>query len=149
MEHRISNVNEPQWKLALIKECGSCHSDKMDTYKKTYHGKVAQLGYTTVAKCSDCHGSHNILPPSDRNSAISSENILTTCRQCHPQATAGFAKFYAHPEEKDRVKYPVLFYIYLFMTLLLIGTFSFFFTHTFLWAYRALKEKFQAGKGGG
>ncbi len=27
MEHRISNVNEPQWKLALIKECGSCHSD--------------------------------------------------------------------------------------------------------------------------
>jgi len=141
MEHGISNVNDPQWKLSLIKECGSCHSAMMDTYKKTYHGKVTELGYTTVAKCSDCHGSHNILPPSDRDSTLSKENILTTCRKCHTKATAGFTKFYAHPEESNKVKYPIIYYVYLSMTLLLIGVFTFFFTHTFLWAYRALMEK--------
>ncbi len=149
MEHRIPDVNAPQWKLSLIKECGSCHSAEMDTYRKTYHGKVTKLGYTSVAKCSDCHGSHNILPPSDRNSTISRENILMTCRQCHTDATARFTKFYAHPEERNKVKYPVLYYTYLFMNLLLAGVFAFFFTHTILWAYRSLKEKMQAGKGGG
>ncbi|MGD0280969.1 MAG: cytochrome c3 family protein [Dissulfurispiraceae bacterium] len=149
MEHRIPDINKPQWKLTLIKECGSCHPDKMDTYRKTYHGKVTKLGYTTVAKCSDCHGSHNILPPSDNNSTISGQNILTTCRKCHTKATPSFTKFYAHPDEGNRVKYPLLYYTYLFMTLLLVGTFSFFFSHTFLWAYRSLKEKIQAGKGGG
>ena len=40
-----------------------------------------------------------------------------------------------------------LYYTYLFMTLLLIGVFTFFLTHTFLWAYRALKERIQK-KGG-
>lgn len=148
MEHRILDVNNPKWKLALINECGSCHSAEMDSYKKTYHGKVTKLGYTTVAKCSDCHGSHNVLSPSDSNSTISKENIVVTCRRCHQKATASFAKFYAHPDESNRAKYPVLYYIYKFMTLLLIGVFTFFFTHTILWAYRSLREKMQSGKGG-
>ncbi|MBF0559316.1 MAG: hypothetical protein HQL08_11110 [Nitrospirae bacterium] len=148
MEHRISNVNEPQWKLALINECGSCHSTEMDTYKKTYHGKVTKLGYSTVAKCSDCHGSHNILPVFYKESMIATENIQATCKNCHKNATASFAKFYAHPEESNRAKYPILYYTYKFMTLLLIGVFTFFLTHTILWAYRALREKMQSGKGG-
>jgi hypothetical protein len=42
----------------------------------------------------------------------------------------------------------VLFYTYLFMTALLIGVFAFFFLHTFLWAFRALKERLEK-KGGG
>jgi hypothetical protein len=40
-----------------------------------------------------------------------------------------------------------MFYTYLFMTTLLIGVFAFFFTHTFLWAYRSLKERMNK-KGG-
>lgn len=148
MEHRISDVNEPQWKLSLINECGSCHAAEMETYHKTYHGKVTELGYATAAKCSDCHGSHGILPPRDKASSISQENILATCRRCHQKATESFTKFYAHPEEGNRAKYPVLFYTYKFMTLLLIGVFTFFFLHTILWAYRSLREKIRAGKGG-
>jgi len=41
----------------------------------------------------------------------------------------------------------VLYYTFLFMTILLLGTFAFFFTHTFLWAYRSLKERMNK-KGG-
>jgi hypothetical protein len=141
LEHRIPNVENPRWKLALIKECGTCHAEQLDSYQKTYHGQVTELGYTTIAKCVDCHGYHNILPPPDKGSTLSREHILATCRKCHPKATLGFTEFYAHPEETNRAKYPVLFYTYLFMTILLIGVFSFFFTHTILWAFRTLKER--------
>ncbi|MEK6693186.1 MAG: hypothetical protein AABY44_07145 [Nitrospirota bacterium] len=141
MEHKIPGVEEEGWKLSLIKECGNCHSAELDTYRRTFHGKVTKLGYITVAKCSDCHGSHNILPVSDRDSTLSGERILDTCMKCHPKATVGFTKYFAHAEEHNRAKYPLLYYTYLFMTLLLLGVFAFFFTHTALWAYRSLMER--------
>jgi len=147
MEHRIPSASEAKWKLSLVSKCGACHPEEMDTYHKTYHGKVTRLGYTTIAMCWDCHGSHDILPQNDPASTLSSKNLLSTCAKCHPGATKSFTKFYAHAEETNRAKYPVLYYTFLFMTLLLIGTFAFFLTHTFLWAYRALKERIQK-KGG-
>jgi hypothetical protein len=147
LEHHIPKTTEEQWKLALIQKCGVCHAEEMNTYRKTYHGKVTELGYTTIAKCWDCHGAHNILPPADPNSTLSQKNILSTCRKCHPKATAGFTKFYAHAEESNRAKYPIMYYTYIFMTTLLISVFAFFLTHTFLWAYRSLKERMQK-KGG-
>ncbi len=147
MEHMTPPTASNAWQLALIKQCGNCHSEEIKTYRKTYHGKVTELGYVTVAKCSDCHGSHDILMINDPDSTLSQKNILKTCQKCHPTATPGFTKFYAHAEEKDRAKYPVLYYTFLFMTILLLGTFAFFFTHTFLWAYRSLKERMNK-KGG-
>lgn len=143
MEHRIPSASEPKWKLSLIDKCGTCHPKEMNTYHKTYHGKVTRLGYTTIAMCWDCHGSHDILPRKDPASTLSSVKLVITCSKCHSGATESFTKFYAHAEETNRIKYPVLYYTYLFMTLLLIVTFAFFLTHTFLWAYRALKERIQ------
>jgi hypothetical protein len=147
LEHLTPPTSSARWQLSLIRQCGTCHPKQMSTYHETYHGKVTELGYATVAKCSDCHGSHAIVAVSDPASPLSPHNILTTCRKCHPAATAGFTKFYAHPDEHDRAKYPVLYYTFLFMTMLLIGVFVFFLTHTFLWAYRSLKERMH-GKGG-
>ena len=146
-EHLIPPTGDKTWMLSLVKQCGSCHQEQMKTYRKTYHGKVTQLGYATMAKCSDCHGSHGIARVTEKTSLLSDQNILSTCRKCHPKATQGFTKFYAHAEETNREKYPVMFYTFLFMTTLLIGTFAFFFTHTFLWAYRSLKERL--GRKGG
>jgi hypothetical protein len=142
MEHRIPNASDAKWMLSLVDKCGTCHPLEMNTYHKTYHGKVTRLGYTTIAMCWDCHGSHDILPQNDPASSLSSLNLVMTCTKCHPGATESFTKFYAHAEETNRAKYPILYY-----TLLLIGTFAFFLTHTFLWAYRALKERIQK-KGG-
>jgi hypothetical protein len=143
LEHLIPPAKDAQWMLSLIRQCGNCHTEQMATYRKTYHGKVTRLGYTTMAKCSDCHGSHTIARLTDTASLLSEQNILATCRKCHPHATTGFAKFYAHPDETNRAKYPIMYYTYLFMTALLLGVFAFFFTHTFLWAYRSLKERMQ------
>lgn len=147
LEHQVPVTGNPAWKLALIRECGMCHAKEFDTYRKTFHGKVTRLGYETMAKCSDCHGSHAILAVADEASMLSPKNRLATCRACHPNATEGFTKYYAHAEELDRERYPELYYTYAFMTALLIGVFTFFFAHTFLWAYRAMKEKI-ARKGG-
>jgi len=141
LEHRVPGTGDPEWKLTLIRECGACHAKELNTYRKTFHGKVTRLGYETMAKCSDCHGSHTILPVADERSMLSPGNKLATCRSCHPNATENFTRYYAHAEETDREKYPVLFWTFTFMTTLLIGVFSFFFLHTFLWAFRSLKEK--------
>jgi len=146
-EHLAPPTGDQQWMLSLIKQCGNCHAEQIKTYRKTYHGKVTQLGYATMAKCSDCHGSHTIARVTDKASMLSEQNILGTCKKCHSKATAGFTKYYAHAEETNREKYPIMFYTFVFMTALLIGTFAFFFTHTFLWAYRSLKER-MSKKGG-
>ncbi len=147
LEHMTPPTASNEWQLSLIKQCGYCHPEEIKTYRETYHGQVSELGYTTVAKCSDCHGSHNIQLVDSPDSTLSPKNILQTCRKCHPAATSGFTKFYAHPDARNRTKYPVLYYTFLFMTVLLLGTFSFFLTHTFLWAFRALKER-MSKKGG-
>jgi hypothetical protein len=147
LEHLTPDTGDDQWKLALIKECGTCHAEQMKSYRKTYHGKVTALGYATMAKCSDCHGSHDILRIDNPESTLSQTNILKTCRKCHPAATAGFTKFYAHAEESNRTKYPVLYYTFIFMTALLISVFTFFLIHTFLWAYRSLRERMQRKEG--
>ncbi len=146
-EHFNPSTRDEQWKLNLIRTCGNCHGNEIETYRKTYHGKVTQLGYTTMAKCSDCHGYHTIQQVKAAGSQLSEQNILATCQKCHPAATTGFTKFYAHPQEHNRNKYPLIYYPLVFMTLLLIGVFAFFFTHTLLWIYRALRERLQKKKG--
>jgi len=141
MEHLTPHVEQDRWKLALIRECGTCHPREIETYRKTYHGKVTRLGYVTAAKCSDCHGSHIVLPKSDAGSTLSSHSLIYTCRACHPKATDRFTEFYAHADEKNRMKYPVLYTVFIFMTILLIGVFTFFLLHSTLWAYRSLSER--------
>jgi nitrate/TMAO reductase-like tetraheme cytochrome c subunit len=142
-EHLIPEPGERKWKLWLISECGSCHRKQLDTYHDTYHGRVTELGFTTVAKCSDCHGAHDILAPNNPNSTLSKVKILSTCRKCHPRATENFTKYYAHPDKHNRKKYPQLYYTNLFMVILLTGVFCFFIPHTLLWAHRSLKERIE------
>lgn len=148
MEHFVSPVETDIWKLALIKECGICHTRVLDSYRETYHGKVTQLKYTTAAKCTDCHGAHKILPKNDEASTLSELYIVSTCSKCHAGATMRFTQFYAHAEEHNRAKYPLLFYTNLFMTILLITVFTLFFLHTFLWFYRSIKEQEKRKRGG-
>ena len=50
-----------------------------------------------VAACYDCHGHHDVQPPSNPASHLSSANILATCQQCHPGATAGFTSYNPTP----------------------------------------------------
>jgi hypothetical protein len=120
-------------------QCGRCHEDIAETYFDTYHGKVSQLGYTKTAKCYDCHGAHDILPPSNPKSHLSHGNVVETCQKCHPSANRQFAGYLSHATHHDPDKYPYLYWAFWGMTSLLIITFLLGGTHTILWLPRALQ----------
>jgi nitrate/TMAO reductase-like tetraheme cytochrome c subunit len=146
--HQIRRVEAAPWQLEAIRECGTCHEESLKTYRDTFHGKVTALGFTRVAKCSDCHGAHTILPPTDPRSTVSPERIVATCQQCHPQANAQFAQFRPHADYHNKARFPALYYTYLFMTVLLVGVFSVFGLHTLLWLPRSLIERLRRGRSG-
>ncbi|MEE8418109.1 MAG: cytochrome C, partial [candidate division Zixibacteria bacterium] len=139
--HTISRTDQEGFKLNIINQCGRCHMDVTESYFETFHGKVSKLGYTAAAKCNDCHGAHNILPTWEPESSLSRRNIVETCAQCHGGSHRQFAGYLTHATHHDRDKYPILFYTFWFMTILLVGTFTVFGIHTILWLPRSLKER--------
>ncbi len=147
--HQIQRVERAPWQLDVIRECGTCHRESLRTYRDTFHGKVTGLGFTRVAKCADCHGSHAIFPVSDPRSTVSATNIVATCRQCHPAATLAFAQFHPHADPESKARFPKLYYASVLMTGLLLGTFAFFGLHTLLWLPRSIVERLRRRRAGG
>ncbi len=133
--------------------CMKCHADEemmarngvmnvaVDTYLESYHGKNFHLGYPEkVAGCADCHTAHQVLPQADENSSINPANRVETCGKCHENSTALFVKYYAHGDMTDKDNYPILFFTYVAMTILLVGTFGAFWLHSLLWMFRGFVE---------
>jgi len=135
--HDIQRADVTSWRLSVIRECGTCHADKIKTYRDTFHGQVTSLGFVRVAMCSDCHGAHAIFPKTDTRSSVANGHLLETCRTCHPTATAGFAEYDPHADKTNAARNPVLYYAAVFMKWLLIGVFGFFGLHTTLWLPRS------------
>ena len=81
--HSIERTDLAGFRLRMMDQCGRCHEAITESYFETYHGKVNRLGGMKTAKCSDCHGAHDILPVSDTRSRLSRANIVKTCGQCH------------------------------------------------------------------
>jgi len=75
--------------------CGRCHGQKFlmesngesaqafISYQESVHGRAVGKGSTKAAVCTDCHGSHEILPANDAKSPISKFNVPATCGKCH------------------------------------------------------------------
>jgi hypothetical protein len=139
--HFIRRTDTDRFKIEITGTCGRCHEGIAEAYFDTYHGKIIRLGYTETAKCHDCHGAHNILPPTDPKSKLSRQNIVSTCRACHPGATQRFAGYLSHANHNDPKKYPFLFWTFWGMTGLVIGVFVVSGIHTLLWLPRALKMR--------
>ncbi|MFG0284711.1 MAG: cytochrome b/b6 domain-containing protein, partial [Phycisphaerales bacterium JB039] len=150
--HEIIQPDEVAFKLASGERCGACHEDRIKHYQETFHGKALALGLSNVAACFDCHGHHDIVPIDDPSSRLAGDAKLETCRQCHPSAGPMFTGYIAHANHLDRELYPVLYWTFVAMTALVIGTFIFFGMHTILWFVRSLmlyvrdREKFRAIK---
>jgi formate dehydrogenase gamma subunit len=83
-------------KKNLPDTCASCHSNQqflsrhkipfahpVELYKQSVHGRAVVDGDGAAATCSDCHGSHGILPSRDPRSKVNHWNIPQTCGQCH------------------------------------------------------------------
>jgi len=139
--HLVSEIDETKFMSQITYQCGECHKNVTETYFETYHGKVYRLGYMDAAKCSDCHEAHYVLKVDNPNSAVGKNNILATCRKCHPAANEQFTGYLTHATHNDKENHPELYYVYWAMTGLLLSVFAFFGLHTLLWLPRSLKER--------
>jgi cytochrome b subunit of formate dehydrogenase len=82
--------------------CGRCHGQKFlvekngesaqtfVSYQESVHGLATEKGSTKAAVCTDCHGSHEILPANDEKSPIYKFNVPATCGKCHTQVEQTF-----------------------------------------------------------
>lgn len=61
--------------------CGDCHEDEANTYK--WHGRLKVPTGEDVPTCSSCHGKHDILPSSEKESRVNPLNLPRTCGTCH------------------------------------------------------------------
>ncbi len=134
--HEISRTDQGDFRLMMMNQCGRCHEEESKTFFDTFHGKVSRLGDAGVAKCYDCHGTHNIHPVDDPRSTLSRRNIVETCAECHPGANRRFTGYLTHATHHDPHKYPFLFWTFWGMTALLVGTLTFASFHTLAWLYR-------------
>ena len=141
--HEITRADQPAWQLSVIPQCGKCHEELMETYFETYHGKVSRLGFI-AATCADCHTPHNMRPVNDTLSSIYPENRVQTCGRCHAHANTNFTKYEPHGDPKNRAKYPLMFFTWLGMTLLLVGTMGFFLLHSALWFMRSMINRMRS-----
>ncbi|MFB3826804.1 MAG: hypothetical protein ACE15B_08540 [Bryobacteraceae bacterium] len=139
--HSIQRTDLTNFRLHIMDQCGRCHREISESYFDTFHGKVSKLGYTTTAKCYDCHGSHDILPVNNPRSRLSRANIVTTCGRCHTSSHRQFAGYLTHATHHDPSKYPFLFWTFWGMTALLVGTLFVSGVHTLLWLPRSLQYR--------
>ncbi|NQT37483.1 MAG: cytochrome c3 family protein [Planctomycetes bacterium] len=136
--HDLPDPRSQSFRLRLGDRCGGCHDDVSRGFAQSLHGALDDLGYGPAAKCSDCHGAHDIPPIDDASSPVlRGQNRLETCQKCHPYAVANFCDFRPHADHGNAEDHPLLYWVYLAMEALIYSVFAFFGLHTILWFIRS------------
>jgi hypothetical protein len=139
--HAIQRADSPEWRLSVTAECGTCHANVVDSFRRTFHGKVTELGFTRVAACADCHGAHDILPASNSASTVSRGHLVGTCGKCHTGANERFVQYDPHPDPANYRRSAALWWANRFYWVLIPGCFAFFGLHSALWFWRSKRER--------
>jgi hypothetical protein len=91
------------------------------TYISDFHGTTTDLlaeqsplAWTKQPVCTDCHGIHNISRTDDPNSTVIRENLVKTCRQCHPDASDNFSSAWLSHYEPSIKRAPLVFLVSVF-----------------------------------
>jgi predicted CXXCH cytochrome family protein len=143
--HRSHDIADPRTGSMRVRTpdlCGSCHTNErimskyklstkvVQTYLSDFHGvtvrfqKGEQGKNPVVAVCTDCHGVHDITRVKSPDSKVLKENLLTTCRKCHPDAKADFPASWMSHYEPSLEKAPLVYLVklfYLFVIPFMIG----------------------------
>ena len=153
--HSITRTDTPAFMLDVVNECGQCHNQSSpnsqhkaslyETYRRSFHGQATSLGMSRAAKCSDCHGAHDIQRIMDPQSRLNPEKRAEVCRKCHPDATASFAAFQPHADHRDGKRYPLLHAVWLYFVVMMSFAFGFFGLHCLLWYVRSIINRIKNG----
>ncbi len=152
-EHKIEDLRKASPIKISEQICSKCHAsekistkyrlppDRVKTFMESYHGLASQYGSTRAANCASCHGVHLILPSSDPRSMINTNNLVKTCGQCHPGATANFAvaRIHTNGEGGRDLGSRVNFWVRRIYLVLIFGTIGLMLAHNLLsWRHKIL-----------
>lgn len=71
-------------RLNITNTCGNCHKEIKKEFEESSHGIAVLNGNLDSPVCTNCHGEHNILKPTDPNSPVSFQNVSAQiCAPCH------------------------------------------------------------------
>ena len=85
--HKILAARDPQssvsrWNVAGT--CGKCHTEIARVFLESVHGQAIKAGVSDAPNCTDCHGEHYILGPSNPASPVNASRVsIETCGRCH------------------------------------------------------------------
>jgi hypothetical protein len=128
-------------KFYARRRCEDCHAAET----RDIHTVRANL------TCRQCHGGE---PIASINHYFSPLNPIRrhayVCSKCHEGASASYASYVIHEPAAGsaaaREQFPILYYAYWFMLVLLVGTLAFFIPHTILVGVRELFKKKREAK---
>jgi hypothetical protein len=133
--HNLPDPTTAEFRLkSPVEMCGRCHSDPaimdkygistnvLNSYVSDFHGTTVELFKSespdqkpNTPVCFDCHGVHEITAVDDPHAGLQmKENLLTTCRQCHPGASANFPSAWMSHYEPSPDHFPLVYYVNLF-----------------------------------
>jgi len=79
--------------------CAKCHGEIARQFNESVHGEALKAGVRDAPDCTNCHGEHLILEPSNPASALNAANISTqTCGRCHSDTR--LARLYDLPADR-------------------------------------------------
>jgi formate dehydrogenase gamma subunit len=85
--HAVRAARDPQSRInhwSIPATCGTCHKEIRDTYSASVHGDAVRRGVGGAPVCTDCHGEHSILAPSEPQSLVNPARVSSvTCGRCH------------------------------------------------------------------
>jgi len=81
--HELVRPKSADFREKVPDTCGMCHSEVAEQYRGSVHGQALAKGITQAPICTDCHGEHSILAPSNTASSVYAGNIRDTCGNCH------------------------------------------------------------------
>ncbi len=100
-----ANPESPVSRSRIPSLCSSCHDDLQrmqkaviaqpepaSSYMHSVHGLAFSAGNENTAVCTDCHGTHSLLPASDPDSRINRRHVPETCGSCHVTIAQEFGK---------------------------------------------------------
>jgi hypothetical protein len=139
--HGMLPVGTESFANESVAMCQHCHAGYTRTFFDSYHGKATALGSRVSAACYHCHGAHGVYPRDDLRSMVHDANLRETCETCHAEARPAFLLYDPHPNPFDRERNPWIFFAFIFMNTLLIGTLGVFGLHTVLWWVKLYRDK--------
>ncbi len=128
---RIKEVKRSKGEIVAL--CSTCHGDKrlverhlkaaeeegrelgrkypiaVESYNRSFHGKVTRYGLTKAANCLDCHADaenyflsvHNIRPSRDPKAPTHIDIKVNTCNRCHTRSYKFYAALDPHPSHSE------------------------------------------------